>query len=141
MKATFPHVVLCFIPPHSTSYLQPGDLAVSRSFKAASRRERTPLLPAPSPTSFDDVVMNKAWRRLSSRSHGPSRQKPAWTTGWRRLRAHSDGDFRDAATEAAALRARDELFAKHITPEPAEEGSPVWAMAEESDDDEDGTAC
>ena len=42
-------------------------------------------------------------------------------------------------TEASALRARDELFAKHVTPEPAEEGSPVWAMAEESDDDVDGT--
>ena len=36
MTATFPHVVLCFIPPHSTSYLQPCDLAV---------------LPAPSSTA------------------------------------------------------------------------------------------
>ena len=36
-------------------------------------------------------------------------------------------------------RARDELFTKDITPEPAEEGSPVWAKVGESDDDEDGT--
>ena len=34
MRATFPHVVLCFIPPHSTSYLQPCDVAVFRSFKS-----------------------------------------------------------------------------------------------------------
>ena len=45
-------------------------------------------------------------------------------TGRRRLRAHSDNDFRDAV---------------HITPEPAEEGSPFWATAEEPDDEEDGT--
>ena len=62
-----------------------------------------------------------------------------WSTGWRRLRAHSDGAFRDAVEEAAALHARDDLFSRHITPEPAEEGPPVWAMAEESDDDGDGT--
>ena len=42
-----------------------------------------------------------------------------WTTGWRRLRAHSDGEFRDAVTEAAALHSRDDLFSKHIEPEPA----------------------
>ena len=60
------------------------------------------------------------------------------TTGRRLLRAHSDDDFRDAVTEAAALHARNELFAKHVTPEPAEEAL-LGAMAEESDDDEDGT--
>ena len=60
-------------------------------------------------------------------------------TVWRRLRAHSGDDFRVAVTEAATLHARDELFAKHITPETAEVGSPVWAMTEESDDGEDGT--
>ena len=45
---------------------------------------------------------------------------------------------REAVTEGAALDAREELFAKHITPEPAEEGPPVWTMSEESDDDEEG---
>ena len=38
-----------------------------------------------------------------------------------------------------STHARDQLFAQHITPELAEEGSPVWAMGEESDGDEDDT--
>ena len=53
------------------------------------------------------------------------------------LRAHSDDDFRDTVTETAALHARDELFAKHLTPQTAEEGLLAWAKAEESDNDED----
>ena len=48
-------------------------------------------------------------------------------------------DFREAVEEAAALHARDELFAKYIEQESAEEGPPEWAVAEESDDDEDGS--
>ena len=64
----------------------------------------------------------------SSRSHVRLRQKNG---RGRLVDAHSDGDFRIAVTEAAALHARDDLFAKHITPEPAEEASRVWAMAEE----------
>ena len=43
-------------------------------------------------------------------------------------------------TEAAALHARDDLFAKHITPEPAEEASPGMGHGRRgTDDDEDGT--
>ena len=42
-------------------------------------------------------------------------------TGWRRLRADSDGEFREAVTEAAALHSRDDLFFRHIEPEPASE--------------------
>ena len=34
MKAAVQHVVLCFIPPRSTSHLQPCDVAVFRSFKS-----------------------------------------------------------------------------------------------------------
>ena len=34
MTAKFPHVVLCFFPPRSTSYLQPCNVAVFRSFKS-----------------------------------------------------------------------------------------------------------
>ena len=88
--------------------------------------------------------MNKAWRRQSSAEWAARAvtdlcdANQVWTTGWRRLRADGDGAFRDAVEEAAALHAHDELFAKHITPEPAEEGPPMWAMAEESDDDGDG---
>ena len=35
--------------------------------------------------------------------------------------------------------ATDELFAKHIEPEPAPKDRVEWAMAEESDADEEGT--
>ena len=52
------------------------------------------------------------------------------------LRAGSNAEFRDAVTEAAALHAHDELFSKHIEPEPAPE-DPVDAMAEASDDEDD----
>ena len=78
-------------------------------------------------------------RKCSSRSHGPPRQNPGVDDWLVCFRAHSDDEFREAVTEAAALHAHDELFAKHITPEPAEEGLPVWTMSEESVDDEDGT--
>ena len=81
MKEKFPRVVLCFLPPQSTSQ--------------------------------------------------------AWTTGWRPLRAHSDAPFKEAVAEAVALHSRDELFAKHIEPEPAPVDPVDWAMAEASDDDDD----
>ena len=55
--------------------------------------------------------MNKAWRRQSS-AEWASRaatdlceKNQAWTTGWHRLRAGSNAEFRDAVTEAAALHA------------------------------------
>ena len=44
MRAAFPHVVLCFLPPRSTSYLQPCP------------QLQAPLLPAPSSTA-----RSKAW--------------------------------------------------------------------------------
>ena len=144
MKAAFPHVVLCFIPPRSTSYLQPCDVAVFRSFKSCIQTKASATLArAVLDGSFDDLIMNKAWRRQSSaelgssRSEGRLRQNQAWTTGWRRLRAHSDDDFRDAVTDAAARHARDDLFAKRIEPEPAPEDPVDWAMAEASDDEDD----
>ena len=106
--------------------------------------KRAPLSPAPSSTaSFDVVVMNRARRRQSSAEWAARCTMDFcdknWRTGCRPLRAHSDAHFKEAVEEAAALHARDELFAKHITPESAGEGSLVWAVAEESDDDEDGT--
>ena len=67
--------------------------------------------------------MNKTWRRQSSAEWAARAvtdlcdKNQVWSTGWRRLRAHSDGDFRESVEEAAALHARDELFAKHVTPE------------------------
>ena len=44
MRAAFPHVVLCFIPPRSTSYLQPCDVAVFRSFKSCIQTQASATL-------------------------------------------------------------------------------------------------
>ena len=44
MKATFPHAVLCFIPPHSRSYLQPCGVAVFRSFKCCMQTQASATL-------------------------------------------------------------------------------------------------
>ena len=51
----------------------------------------------------------------------------------------SNDESEAAVADTTELYAEGELFAKHITPEPAEEGPPEWMMAEESDDDGDGT--
>ena len=86
--------------------------------------------------------MKKAWRRRSSAGWAARAvtdlcdEKQAWTTGWRRWRAHSDAHFKEAVAEAAALHAHDELFSKHIEPEPAPEDPVEWAMAEASDDED-----
>ena len=50
------------------------------------------------------------------------------------LRAHTDAEFREAVTEAAALDTHDELYSKHIEPAPEDV---EWAMAEASDDEDD----
>ena len=144
MRATFPHVVLCFLPPQSTSYLQPCDVAVFRSFKSCIQTQASATLArSVLDGSFDGLAMNKAWRRQSS-AEWASRalmdlceKNQAWTTCWRRLRADSDDGFRDAATEAAALHARDDLFPKHIELEPAPEDPVEWAMAEATDGEDD----
>ena len=142
MKAAFPHVVLCFLPPQSTSYLQPCDVAVFRSFKSCIQTQASATLArAVLDGSFDGLAMNKAWRRQSSAEWAARAiadilaEGKVWSTGWRQLRAHNDGAFRDAVEEAAALHSRDDLFARHIAPDPAEEGPPMWAMAEETDDE------
>ena len=51
MMAAFLHVVLCFIPPQSTSYLQPCDLAVSRGFKSCIQKQASTTLAALSSTA------------------------------------------------------------------------------------------
>ena len=119
-------------------------MAVFRSFKSCIQKQASATLArAVLDGSFDGLAMNKAWRRQSS-AEWASRaftdllaENKVWSTGWRQLRAHSDGDFRDAVTEAAALHAHDELFAKHIVPEPAPEDPVDWAMAEPSDGEDD----
>ena len=135
MMATFPHVVMCFIPPRSTSYLQPFDVAVFHSFKSCIQPQA--LARSVLDGSFDAVVMNKAWRRQSSTEWALRAimdlwdENWAWSTRWRQLRARSDNDFR----EANELHATGDLFAKRIEPAPAD---PVeWPMAEASEDADD----
>ena len=139
MRAAFPHIVLCFIPPHSTSYV-----AVFRSFKSCIQAQASATLArSVLDGSFDGLAMNKAWRHQSS-AEWASRadtdlcdENKAWTTGWHRLRAGNNAEFREAVAEAAALHAHDELFSKHIELKPAPEDPVEWAMAEASDDEDD----
>ena len=66
-EATLAAIVLCFIPQHSTSFLQPCDVAVFRSFLSCIQAQASATLArSVLDGSFDDVVMNKAWRRQSS---------------------------------------------------------------------------
>ena len=133
------------LPPQSTSYLQPCDVAVFRSFKSCIQTQANATLArAVLDSSFDGLAMNKAWRRPSHRPSGHRAQSRtswprtrAWSTGWRQLRAHDDGAFRDAVEEATALHSRDDLFAKHNVPEPAPEDLLDWAMAEATDNEDD----
>ena len=144
MWAAFPTIVLCFIPPHSTSCLVPCDVAVFRSFKSCIQAQASATLARSLiDGSFDGLTMNKGWRRQSLAEWAARaatdlcEENQAWTTGWHRLRAGSNAEFRDAAvTEAAALHAHDELFSKHIELEPAPEDPVDWAMAEADDKDD-----
>ena len=78
--------------------------------------------------TFEGLAMNKPWRRQSSAEWAARAiadilaEGKVWSTGWRQLRAHNDGAFRDAVEEAAALHSRDDLFARHIAPDPADVG-------------------
>ena len=140
LTASVPHVVLAFLPPRSTSYLQPCDVAVFRSFKSCIQVQASATLArSVLDGSFDDLIMNKACCQSSAGAFRAVTdlcdKNQAWTTG-SRLRAHS-GDFRDAVTEAAALHSRDDLFSKHIEPEPTPEDPVDWPMAEASDDEEE----
>ena len=67
MRATFPRVMRCFILPRSTSYLQPCDVAVFRSFKSCIQTQASATLArSVLDGSFEFLAMNKAWRRRSS---------------------------------------------------------------------------
>ena len=44
MRAAFPHVVLCHIPPRSTSYLQLCNVFVFRSFKSCIQTQASATL-------------------------------------------------------------------------------------------------
>ena len=144
MRATFPHVVLCFLPPQSTSYWQPCDVAVFRSFKSCIQGQASATLArSVLDDTFEGLAMNKAWRRQSS-AEWASRavadilaENKAWSTGWRQLRAQDDAEFHEAVEEANGLHVAGVLFARHIEPEPAPEDPVDWAMAEATDNEDD----
>ena len=144
MKAALPHVVLCFLPPQSTSFLQPCDVAIFRSFKSCTQTQASATLArSVIDGTFDGLAMNKAWRRQSS-AEWSSRaiadilaEDKVWSTGWRRLRAHSSDEFEAAVAEANGLHADGELFARHTAPEPAPVDPVDWAMAEATDGEDD----
>ena len=128
MMAAFLHVVLCFIPPRSTSYLQPCDLAVSRGFKSCIQTQAsTTLARFVIDGSFDDVEMNNAWRTQSAAEWASCavqdlREKnQVWTVGRSRLRARDTTAFGGAVSEAVALHSHDELLSMHIEKDHAEE--------------------
>ena len=79
MRAAFPHNVLCFIPPRSTSYLQPCNVAVFRFLKSCIQTQASATLArSVLDDTFDGLAMNKApvfGRVGSPSSHGPPRQK------------------------------------------------------------------
>ena len=96
MRVTFPHVVLCFLPPQSTSSLQPCDVTFFRSFKSCIQTQASATLAR----AVRDGT-SKAWPRTK---HGGASLRPNGqlaqsrtsaartrfgTTGWRPLRAHS----------------------------------------------------
>ena len=68
----------------------------------------------------------------SSLSHGPLREEQGVDNWVASLACHSDAHFKEAVAEAAALHSRDELFSRHIEPEPAPEDPVDWATAEAS---------
>ena len=126
MRAAFAHVVLCFIPPQSTSYLQPCDVAVFRNFKSCIQAHASATLArSVIDNSFEGLAMNKAWRRPSSADWAARTvadlcaKNKVWVTGWRQLRAQSDAEFHEADEEANELHATGALFAREIAPEPA----------------------
>ena len=81
MRAAFPHIVLCFIPPHSTSYLQPCDVAVFRNFKSCIQAQASATLArSVIDGSFDGLAMKRhggasLWPMGISCSHGLVRRE------------------------------------------------------------------
>ena len=85
MKAAFPHVVLCFIPPHSTSYLQPCDVAVFRSFKSCIQTQASATLArSVIDGSFEGLAMEQSMAAPVFGRMGSSRRSRTSATRTRR---------------------------------------------------------
>ena len=97
MKAKFPHVVLCFIPPllPTLSSKAPSTTSSRTRHGDDSRRPNGQLAP----------------------SHGPLRQKPGLDDRLASLARPQRRRIPRGRDGASALHARDELGAWHITPE------------------------
>ena len=87
--------------------MQRNDMAVFHSFKSCIQTQvTTTLAHSVRDGTFDDVVMNKAWRRGSSAECASPAvtdlcdENKVWTTGWCPLRARSEDDFREACGQA-----------------------------------------
>ena len=140
MRVTFPNVVLCFIPPRSTSCWQPCDVAVFRSFKSHIQAQASATLArSVLDDSFEGLAKNKAWRRQFSEE---------WTARavtdlcdenkvWASIARKSDAEFRKAVEEANELHAAGYLFSRQVEPEPAPADPVKCSMAEASDDEDD----
>ena len=105
---------------------------------AALRCGRLPKLQELHPGAGERHSCPPVFGRMgSSRSHGLLRREQGLDNWVASIACHSDAHFKEAVAEAAALHADDELFSKHIEPEPAPEDPVDWAMAEASDDEDD----
>ena len=117
MRATFPHVVLCFLPPQSTSYLQPCDVAVFRSFKSCIQAQASATLArSVLDGSFDGLAMNKASLR-------PSGHLAQSQTFWTRARLGQLGGVACVPTAMPTSKKPSQrprrLLAMHIEPSSA----------------------
>ena len=130
---------------HGELFTKPCDVAVFRSFKSCIQAQASATLArSVIDGSFEGLARNKAWRRQSSADWAARAVKD--------LCAENQGvdDWmaslacpqrcplqRSRRRRPAALHAHDELFSRHIEPEPAPEDPVEWAMAEASDDEDD----
>ena len=114
--------------PASTPARPPWPPCAPHSLTSCCASSRRTARRTCSPATWPSSAASRAASRLKQAPRLPAPSSTAWITGWHRLRAVSNAEFRDAVTEAAALHSRDELFSRHIEPEPASEDPEDWAM-------------
>ena len=124
MKASLSHVALCFIASQCTAYMQLCHVVVFRSFQSCIHKQaRTALALCVIEGSFDTAVMCKACRD-SQHLNGRRTLSSVSATLIKR------GEVDAACTHAHEIRAKGELFARAIVPEPCPEEPVDLAMLE-----------